>query len=121
MWRATMLVRHTRNTILHETQRSSLTKLFRMSSNNPKLPDVRHNPNVSHVPVLAKSQGKCIYCRYQHLCKKLEDPDADPMTWGVIRQPQRKCIGCGFHVYSFMHNSNQQHKYTISIERKHAH
>ena len=98
MRRATMLVRHTRNTIVHEAQRSSPSKRFRMSNTNPTLPEVRHDPNVSHIPTLSKRQGKYIYCRYLHLCNKLEDPDAHPRAWGIIRQPQRMCIGCGFHV-----------------------
>ena len=98
MRRATMLVRHTRNTLVHEAQTPSPRKRFRMSTNNPQLPAVRHDPNVSHVAVLAKKQGKCIYCRYLYLCAKIEGPNEDPKTWGVIRQPMRKCIGCGVYV-----------------------
>ena len=98
MRRAVKLVRKTRRSLVHEAQTPSPTRRFRMSSKNPTLPEVRHSSDVTHVPVLAESQGKCIYCRYQRLCNKIDNPDADPRTWGSIGQPQRKCIGCGFHL-----------------------
>ena len=98
MRRAIKLVRHTRDSLVQEAQTASPLRRFRMSSKNPTLPAVRHSADVTHAPVLAAKQGKCIYCRYQYLCKKVEMPDADPTVWGVIRQPQRKCLGCGHYV-----------------------
>ena len=68
MRRATTLVRHTRNTIVHEAQKSSPTKRFRMSSSNPKLPDVRHDPNLSHIPTFSEKQGKYITCVDTPVC-----------------------------------------------------
>ena len=96
--RAVMLVRRTRNSLIHVKDTGSPTKRFRFSDKNPSLPEVRHSQEVTHVAVIAASQGKCIYCRYLHLCKKIENPDADPRSWGVVRQPMRKCIGCGYHL-----------------------
>ena len=96
MRRATTFVRTTRDNIIREFQPTK--HRYRLSGKNPQLPSVRHDVNVSHVPVLAKAQGKCIYCRYLHMLNKLNQPDADPKTWGVIRQPQRKCIGCNQHL-----------------------
>ena len=98
MRRAIKLQRHTRDSLVQEAQTASPLRRFRMSSKNPTLPAVRHSADVTHAPVLAAKQGKCIYCRYQYLCKKVEMPDADPTVWGVIRQPQRKCLGCGHYV-----------------------
>ena len=99
MRRAVKLVRVTRARIVHEQQTQSPSKRYRMSSKNPRLPEVRHSADVSHVPILANKQGKCIHCRYVFLCNKIENPDeTDPIKWGVVRQPQRKCVGCGFHV-----------------------
>ena len=97
MRRATMIVRQTRRTFIHEAQQASPGKRFRFSNTNPQLPAVRHSPNVSHVAVISAVQGKCLYCRYQYMCSKIEHPD-DKALWGVIRQPQRKCIGCGVYL-----------------------
>lgn len=97
MRRASKLVRMTRATIIHEHTPRSPARRHRMSSKNPTLPEVRHSSQVSHVPVLSTSQGKCIYCRFLHLCAKIDHPDTKD-RWPAIRQPQRKCIGCGFHL-----------------------
>ena len=96
MRRAVTFVRHTRDSIIRESQSpsSSSTKRYRMSNKNPRLPESRCDSSVSHVAVLAPTQGKCIYCRYLYMRNKLQHPDADPQTWGTIAQPQRKCIGC---------------------------
>ena len=51
MRRAVMIVRATRNTIVHEHQISSPAKRYRMSSTNPHLSAARHDPNVSHIAV----------------------------------------------------------------------
>jgi len=91
MRRASKLVRMTRATIIHEHTPRSPARRHRMSSKNPTLPEVRHSSQVSHVPVLSTSQDKCIYCRFLHLCAKIDYPDTKD-RWPAIRQPQRKCI-----------------------------
>ena len=97
MRRGSQLVRATRATLVHEQHTSgSPVKRFRLSAKNPRLPEVRHSTDVTHAPVIAATQGKCIYCRYVVLLNKLEHPNAN--TWGTIRQPMRKCIGCGYHL-----------------------
>ena len=58
MRRAAMIVRATRSTVVHHPTSSSPPKRYRMSQTNPQLPNVRHNPNVSHVAVIAERQGK---------------------------------------------------------------
>ena len=79
-------------------QTHSPSRHFRFSSKNPTLPDVRHSTDVTHAAVLVKRQGKCIHCRYKYMCAKIENPDVDPVFWGMVRQPQHKCVGCGFYL-----------------------
>lgn len=100
MRRAVKLVRQTRESLVHAKETASPVKRYRMSSKNPQLPAVRLSAALTHVPVIAERQGKCLYCRYLYLCAKIENPDAPPKTWGIIRQPKRKCIGCGYHLCS---------------------
>ena len=96
MRRAIKLTRATRQ-VIASAPVSSPAKRFRLSSKNPQLPEVRHDVAVSHAAVISPTQGKCIYCRYTYMCKKIQHPD-DKSMWGVVRQPQRKCIGCGVYL-----------------------
>ena len=95
MKRGVKLVSRTR---MKDMQTHSPSRHFRFSSKNPTLPDVCHSTDVTHTTVLVKRQGKCIHCRYKYMCAKIENPDVDPVFWGIVRQPQRKCVECGFYL-----------------------
>ena len=69
----------------------------RLSAKNPVLPTDRLNGTLDHQPVLGTKQGKCLRCRYKHLCSKLKYPE-DESRWEVIRRPKRKCLGCDVYL-----------------------
>ena len=70
-------------------------KKKRMSHTDPKLPEHRFLGNEEdHVPVLAKNQERCVYCKYNHFLVKINGQDPLPK----ISRPQKKCLACGDHL-----------------------